>query len=153
MKRCKSNPVRTKRNHPPTCHPDRSETERRDLPKLQALPHAGYICNLGRFLHSADATVGMTYRRLVSYFHTGCVRYAACGDESSPLHCVVPFIRTGYNRDAAGTAHRPFPTYFNEWGEMNNVGRSNNCQLSIVNCQLKNHSLSTRCGKRLWNLF
>ena len=34
-----------------------------------------------------------------------------------------------------GTAHRPFPTYFNEWVEINNAGRSNNCQLSIVNCQ------------------
>ena len=32
------------------------------------------------------------------------------GDESSPLHCVVPFIRTGYNRNVPGTAHRPFPT-------------------------------------------
>ena len=32
------------------------------------------------------------------------------GDESSPLHCVVPFIHTGYIRNVPGTAHRPFPT-------------------------------------------
>ena len=51
------------RNHPPTCHPDRNEMEWRDLPKLQALPYAGYYCNLSGFLHSADAAVGMTYQR------------------------------------------------------------------------------------------
>ena len=33
----------------------------------------------------------------------------------------------------SGTAHRPFPTYFNGRTEMNNVGCPNNCQLSIVN--------------------
>ena len=39
------------------------------------------------------------------------VVFAAChGDESSPLHCVVPFNRTGYICHAPGTAHRPFPT-------------------------------------------
>ncbi len=31
----------------------------------------------------------------------------------------------------SGTAHRPFPTYFNGRAEMNDVGRPNNCQLSI----------------------
>ena len=35
----------------------------------------------------------------------------------------------------SGTAHRPFPTYFNGRIQMNNVGRSNNCQLFIVHCQ------------------
>ena len=34
--------------------------EWRDLLKLQVLPYVGYFCNLGGFLHSADATVGMT---------------------------------------------------------------------------------------------
>ena len=33
-----------------------------------------------------------------------------CGDESSPLHCVIPFIHTDYSRNVPGTAHRPFPT-------------------------------------------
>ena len=32
----------------------------RDLPKQQILPYVGYFCNLGGFLHSADAAVGMT---------------------------------------------------------------------------------------------
>ena len=31
------------------------------------------------------------------------------GDESSPLHCVVPFIQTDCIRNVPGTAHRPFP--------------------------------------------
>ena len=45
------------------------------------------------------------------YRLTAQVVFAAChGDESSPLHCVVPFIHTGYIGDAHGTAHRPFPT-------------------------------------------
>ena len=79
-------PVRSKRNHPSTCHSDRNEMEWRILPKWQALPYAGYYCNLRRFLHSADAAVGMTYRR------------------------VLPFIHTGYIRNVPGTAHRPFPT-------------------------------------------
>ena len=30
-----------------------------------------------------------------------------------------------------------FPTYFNGWTQVNNVGRPNNCQLSIVHCQFK----------------
>ena len=117
--------------------------------------HTGCICNVagGRLppLHA--------HRYVISFNHTKCIHYVACGDESSPLHWVyrisgdtilphrlypqrggrliaaptgaVPFIRTGYNHNAAGTAHRPFPPYFNEWSEMNNVGRSNNCQLSI----------------------
>ena len=32
------------------------------------------------------------------------------GDESSPLHCVVPFNRRSCIRSVPGTAHRPFPT-------------------------------------------
>ena len=34
--------------------------EWRDLLKWQALPYVGYYCNLGGFLHSAGAAVGMT---------------------------------------------------------------------------------------------
>ena len=48
------------RYHLPICHPDRNAMEWRDLPKQQAFPYAGNFCNLGRFLHSADAAVGMT---------------------------------------------------------------------------------------------
>ena len=53
-------PRADERHHLPTCHPDRNEMEWRDPPKLQALPYVGYSRYLGRFLHSADATVGMT---------------------------------------------------------------------------------------------
>ena len=49
-----------KRNHLLTFHSDRNEMEWRNLPKLQILPYAGYYCNLGGYLHSADAAVGMT---------------------------------------------------------------------------------------------
>ena len=38
------------------------------------------------------------------------------GDESSPLHCVVPFNCTGCIRKVPGTAHRPFPTVSLEGG-------------------------------------
>ena len=52
------------------------------------------------------------------YMHVGAeyrsfsrvIFVALHGDESSPLHWVVPFNRTGYNRHVPGTAHRPFPT-------------------------------------------
>ena len=96
-----------------------------------------FILQRGGFLHSADAAVGMTKwgdvfciignssvlsgrngTQAVPYGFAGGwyrlitqVVFAAChGDESSPLHCVVPFNRTGYICHAPGTAHRPFPT-------------------------------------------
>ena len=50
-----------------TYHPDRSETEWRDLLKWQALPYAGYFCCLSGFLHSANAAVGMTYWRVIPF--------------------------------------------------------------------------------------
>ena len=77
---------RLKCDHPSTCHPDRNEMEWRDLLKLQILPYAGYYCNLGGFLHSADAAVGMTYGGWCHSFTRG-------------VFVTFP-----------GTAHRPFPT-------------------------------------------
>ena len=41
------------------------------------------------------------------------------------------------------------PTYFNGWIHINNVGRPNNCQLSIVNCQFKK-TASGRSPKRVF---
>ena len=74
----------------------------------------------------------------------GLYSFRCHGDESSPLHCVIPFIHTGYIGDVSGTAHRPFPTYFNGRIHMNNVGHPNNCQLSIVNSEITvNCQLST----------
>ena len=94
----------------------------------------------GGFLHSADATVGMTkmgtfsgiirnssvlsgaerhtgrslrFRCLVDSFNrTGYIRNVA-GGRLPPLRSrwgVVPFNHTGSSRYVSGTAHRPFPT-------------------------------------------
>ncbi len=72
--------------HLSTCHPDRNEMEWRDLLKWQVLPYAGYHCYLGRFLHSAGATVGMTCRRgVVPFIPTGCIQDVA-GGRLPPLH-------------------------------------------------------------------
>ena len=43
----------------------------------------------------------------------------------------VLFYPHGFYSQRSGTAHRPFPTYFNERTEINTVGCPNNCQLSI----------------------
>ena len=94
-----------------------------------------FFVQRGRFLHSADALVGMTYLGVVLFTRTGyicnvsrngtqavpygfagwwilsttrVVFVTLLGDESSPLHCVVPFIHTGSIRNVpygfAGTA-------------------------------------------------
>ena len=166
--------------------------EWRDLPKQQILPYVGYFCNLGGFLHSACAAVGMTYVPGFGYYKQKCTTTPAyagwrwiiaatlrstihphglysersrngtqavpygfagewfrltaqvvfgtlLGDESSPLHCVVPFNRTLYIRSVPGTARRPFPTYFNGRVEMNDAGRP-----MIVNCPLSISSFIAR---------
>ena len=98
-------PVWTKQNHPPTCHPDRNEMEWRDLLKWQSLPYAGNFCNLGRFLHSAFAPVGMTDVFCVGWYKFKCTtymaadcrrytrfvqRYTQCsGDDSSPSNVAI----------------------------------------------------------------
>ena len=78
---------------PPLCHPDRNEMEWRDLLKLQILPYAGYFCNLGGFLHSACAAVGMTCRDVAPIIHTG---YICSGASPSPgLHGGAPGSSSG----------------------------------------------------------
>ena len=44
------------------CHSEHSETESRNLPKWQILPCVGTFLSRSGFLHSANATVGMTMR-------------------------------------------------------------------------------------------
>ena len=66
-------------NHIQTCHPGQNEMKWRDLPKQQILPYVGYFCNLGRFLHSADAAVGMTCRYVISFIQTGYICNVAGG--------------------------------------------------------------------------
>ena len=77
----------------------------------QKVPTQGKICYLRRFLGSLRS-LGMTCRGAVLFY---------------PHRLYLP---------RSGTAHRPFPTYFNGRIHMNNVGCSKNCQLSIVHCQL-----------------
>ena len=60
----------------------------------------------------------------------GCRRYSGY-----TIMRVVPFTPTGYTSNVAGDMVAA-PTYFNEWIQLNNVSRPNNCQLSTVNCQL-----------------
>ena len=98
-------------------------------------PPQDKTCCLGRFLDSHsfarnDMSVGGSGLPARVLFGT------LLGDESSPLHCIIPFNRTGYIRNVAGgrlpplrthrfvipfirmgsirnapgTAHRPFPT-------------------------------------------
>ena len=80
------------RYHLSTCHPDRNEMEWRDLLKLQALPYAGYFCCLGRFLHSADATVGMTYVFALIVADTNVPQFwlTPDGGRLPPLHRIRP---------------------------------------------------------------
>ena len=94
----------------------------------------------GKLLYRAFGWCHSTTRVVFETWH---------GDESSPLHCVIPFIRTGYNRKAPGTAHRPFPTvslkgglfqppWFKSVRLLSRVAkrdRTRNAKLSIVNCQ------------------
>ena len=92
-------------------------------------------------------SLGMTYRGVVPFNSTGYIRTwraadcrpyghtggwyrstarvvfgALLGDESSPLHCVVPFNHTCSIHNAPGTAHRPFPTVSLVGGTVNRTG-------------------------------
>ena len=60
-------------------------------------PTQDKACNLGRFLDSLRS-LGMTYRQVVPFIHTGCIRR-------------IP-----------GTAHRPFPTVSLVGGSINHTG-------------------------------
>ena len=110
-----------------------------------------YFLPRGGFLHSADATVGMTQWGDVStnsptvsrafyvsppLISQGCALPASPGGSFCTVVSGVGVCRKQFRPFTCGTAHRPFPTYFNDWIEVNNVGRSNNCQLSTVHCQL-----------------
>ena len=90
-------------------------------------PHRLYSKRGGRLIAAPTG--------VVPFNRTGCNCNVA-GGRLPPLQThqwVIPFIYTGYIRDAPGTAHRPFPTYFTERIKMGNVCRPNNCQLSTVN--------------------
>ena len=87
-------------------------SESRNPLKQQILPYIGIFLLRGGFLHSAYATVGMTYRGVIPLTRTGYICHGASpwrgwsGDESSPLHRsvygVIPFTHTGCNCHVAG---------------------------------------------------
>ena len=73
------------------------------------------------------------------------------GDESSPLHCVAPFIPTGDIRNVPWNGTQAVPYGFADWCTfLHNVFQNRhvrcpeNCQLSIVNCQFPRRSLQFR---------
>ena len=74
------------------------------IPAEEILYNSSYGYKTGR-----PETMGLPVRQDV-YSHQHPNFRRMYGDESSPLHCVVPFNHTGYIRDVPGTAHRPFPT-------------------------------------------
>ena len=59
-------------------------------------------------------SLGMTGREGGSVMTTQVVFVAFYGDESSPLHCVVSFIRTGYIRDVLRNGTQAVPYGFAE---------------------------------------
>ena len=125
-------PRAVERYHISTCHPDRNEMEWRDLPKLQALPYAGYFCNLGGFLHSAFAkglndirfNVSTDSPTVSTAFHA-----APRPSSGSPRRTSSPQGKLLYR--AFGC--RILPEHS---AKRRNVRPFKNCQLPIVNCQL-----------------
>ena len=127
------------------------------LQRFMAMNHRRYIA---WYRSTAQVVFGTwraassrPYRRSTIQLH-GLYSIRCYGDESSPLHCVIPFNRRGYIRYAPGTAHRPFPTVslvglIFQPAQFKNVrflpsadkpeppSKTQNCQLSIVHCQFK----------------
>ena len=86
---------------PPFCHSDRSVSGVEESTTLVKEPTQDKTCCLGRFLDSHSfARNDMPGGG--SVLSTRVIFGALLGDESSPLHCVVPFNRTGYIRNVAG---------------------------------------------------
>ena len=111
---------------------------RNDIPEgITFYPHRLYLQRGRRHNSHPYMHVGTSYQSFLRV-----VFVTLLGDESSPLHCVVPFIHTSYIRNVPGTAHRPFPTvslmgiFLNR--RISKTGTSVapkivNCPLSIVN--------------------
>ena len=53
-------------------------------------------------------SLGMTCRGVVPFCPHGVIFGTLLGDESSPLHCVVPYIHTGCIRNVAAANSRPY---------------------------------------------
>ena len=124
----------------------------------QAVPYgfAGRLYLCAHCSYSAERGTALIHRLWRSPFPEGeglawhhsstqVIFVTLLGDESSPLHCVVSFNRTGYIRYAPGTAHRPFPTVslvgvcFNQRISKTGTSVSKiivNCPLSIVNLKI-----------------
>ena len=97
---------------PPFCHSDRSVSGVEESTTLVKEPTQDKTCCLGRFLDSHSfARNDMPGGG--SVLSTRVIFGALLGDESSPLHCVVPFNRTGCIRDVAGG--RLPPLHARQW--------------------------------------
>ena len=96
-------PVRTKRNHPSTCHPDRVK---RAEGSTQV---ASFPCG-GSFTNVVDSSTPLTLRSEWQTFLHWLLQiqmYNVYGGRLPPLHCVVPFNRTGCNCNVAGMVAAP----------------------------------------------
>ena len=107
------------------------------------------------FAASTERHTGRSLRfrwTVLPFIRTGCIRDVAAAS-SRPYGRTggrFRFVRTGCIRGVSGTAHRPFPTVSLEgllflstysknvrflfpWDSFDNVGCTNNCQLSTAN--------------------
>ena len=139
---------------PPICHPDRVKraegstqvacfTLRRLLLQLEWIP-----------------PLRLRYGRNDRRFRFGCYKFecttnglTANGGRLPPLHCVVPFTPTGCIRNVAGGRLPPLHLMYHVFCILRTQNRHRmrkytpdslqNCQLSIVHCQLEHPSSST----------
>ena len=88
---------------PPACHPDRVKRAEGST-QVASFPLWWFLYQRGGFLRSANATVGMTdvFALVVTNSNVPRFRLTPDGGRLPPLHCVVPFNRTGCNCNVAG---------------------------------------------------
>ena len=106
VKRCGNN-GRIRRNVPTFCHSDRSVSGVEESTTLVKEPTQGKICNSRRFLGSLRS-LGMTYRYVIPFNHTGYNRNVA-GGRLPPLHTQPLCAYCSYN-EKRRTAPHPPPT-------------------------------------------
>ena len=128
--RRRGNHTESHRRERPMCRSARERTELFPI-KTKNVP---LLCHSDR----SDKRSGGIHHVAEKYQHK--VKSATWEDSSTPFHYARNDIIGRWFRFSTqvifatcGTAHRPFPTYFNGRIQMNNVCCPNNCQLSTVN--------------------
>ena len=130
-------PVRTKRNHPSTCHPDRVKRAEGST-QVASFPLWWFLYQRGGFLHSANATVGMTdvFALVVTNSNVQRIWRQICRRYIAWYHSTAQVIFATWR--AADC--RPYDTFVPFYRIVNvfitNL-RFENCQLSTVHCQFK----------------